>query len=530
MPLLTKMLPLRETVEDLQAVASLHSQHQQQRDSCLREEQDSGYEDFQEYNEDDDECLSSDMEGSIVHRGRPKKVVRAPPAIPARNEKRASKILENVMLELKALDGTSTKDTDNRSMIAESDPHESYLSSEEDASFSDDYEDSLASEEDSFDDTISPIESVSKTTRRRSQEDTARTVSIICVGKPHIVDIIIPSNHTSPVEEPPKRSSMNLDALTSLISAPSQPKSTRRPTPLKLYPSSIRRLSISSITSSHTSSSNSTAPTNTSSSNLPNTTSHTNNGALPPRKSSRLAHNLTALVTNTTIKPSFSTSYIPPSSSTAASTHSFLSSDPFSPNTRHTDEPITPKTPTSAAAAWKRGLSKTLNKAVRKPSLQKLSMAYGNSSVSNLGSQQGISSPQKDRESRRVSTSHSNYSGFNLARIPSELHLKEVDARSRSSVYSSYSFPQSQPQSQEPKDVGVRRSETFAGLASPRFAPDQSQQDKARESIRYDGVNRAPPPVPEKDNRMSGHEKGKRSFSFASGIGGLGRKKSVKAK
>ncbi|CZR56753.1 uncharacterized protein PAC_06642 [Phialocephala subalpina] len=529
MPLLTKMLPLRETAEDLQAVASLHSQHQhQQKEGRLREEKDSGYEDFQEYDDDDDECLSSDMEGSVVHRGRPKKVVRAPPAIPARNEKRASKILESVMLELKTLDGTETKDTDSRSMVQESDPHESYLSSEEDASLSDDYEDSLTSPEDNLEDSTSPVESFTRTTRRRSQEDTARVVSFICVGKPQIVDIFIPSNHTSPVDDPiMKRHSMNLDALTSLTQAPSQPKAVRRPTPLKLYPSTIRRMSISSVTSSHTTSSNSTAPANTPSTNLSNINS---NGTLPPRKSSRLAHNLTSLVTST--KSTFSTSYIPPSSSANPSTaHSFLSSDPFavdSPNTPHNDEPTTPKTPTSAAAAWKRGLSKTLSKA-RKPSLQKLSMGYGNSSVTNLGSQQYNSSPQKSRDSRRVSTSHSNYSGLNLARIPSESHLapeqkqQDADARSRSSVYSS----DSRTHQQEPKETNVRRAETFAGLPSPRLAPEQSQS-QARQSARYDKIIKAgPPPVPT-DSAPTPTSTGRRSFSFASGIGGLGRRKSVK--
>ncbi|KAF8861191.1 hypothetical protein BDZ45DRAFT_281375 [Acephala macrosclerotiorum] len=429
MPLLTKMLPLRETAEDLQAVASLHSQHQQQKENRSREKKDCGYDDFQEYN--DDECLSSDMEGSIVHRGRPKKVVRAP-AIPARNEKRASKILESVVLELKTLDGTSTKDADSRSMVQESDPHESYLSSEEDASFSDDYEDSLTSSEDNLEDSSSPVESFSRTTRRRSQEDTARVVSFICVGKPQIVDIFIPSNHTSPIDVPMKRHSMNLDALTSLTQAPAQQKSTRRPAPLKLYPSSTRRMSISSLTSSHTSSSNSTAPTNYSSTNL----SNSNNGALPPRKSSRLAQNLTSLVTNT--KSTFS-------------------------------------------------------------------------------------------------TSHSNYSGCNLARIPSESHLvpeqkqQNVDVRSRSSVYSSQSNLEQIQQASEHKDTGVRRAETFAGLPSPRLIPDsQSQQENERKSIMYDGVMHVPPPVPTDSAHTT--TSGRRSFSFASGISGLGRRKSVKAK
>ncbi|KUJ17315.1 uncharacterized protein LY89DRAFT_50810 [Mollisia scopiformis] len=494
MPLLTKMLPLRETVEDFQA-ASLHSSHQQHQDEGQEKDKDSGYEDFQEFDEED-ECLDSDMEGSIIHRGRPKKAVRAP-AIPARNERRASKILENVMLELQTLDGKEAKDTDSRSMVPESDPHESYLSSEEDASLSDDYDDL-----ESLSGTASPSaedadneegrESFSRGSRRKSQEDTARVVSFICVGKPQIVDIFISSNHASPIERGngsiPKRHSMNLEALTALTQTQSSSpaKSSRRPTPLKLYPNSIRRMSISSITSSHTSNSsyNQPAPTNASNTNL---------SSLPPRKSSRLALNINSLITSTktTLQKSVSASAAVPS-------HSFLTSDPFSTTASNEDtQPTTPKTPTSiAAAAWKRGLSKTLTKA-RKPSMPKLYTAYTNSSSASI-------SPDK----KRISTAHSNLSSNNLARIISE-SIPDAETRSRSSVYSSAS---SQRDPAVEPVVEVKRSSTMPVLTSPTTSTSYIPP-----------VVQKPPPIPASTTPVSAG--GRRSFSL-----GLGRKKSVKTK
>jgi hypothetical protein len=520
MPLLTKMLPLRETVEDFHA-SSLHSSQHHQQEKGVREEKDkdSGYEDFREF--DDEECLDSDMEGSVdsmMHRGRPRKVVRAP-AIPARNEKRASRILDNVMMELKAMDGITSKEPDTRSTIQESDPHESYLSSEEDASLSDDYEDTDSLHDSSG--TTSPsledgtseeaTESFTRRSRRKSQEDTARVVSFICVGKPQIVDIFIHSNHTSPVESnsasPAKRHSMNLDALTALTQSPPA-KIAHRPTPLKLYPTSIRRLSISSITSSHTS---------TSSTNIP---SNTNNPTHPLRKSSRLA-NLTALVTTT--KNTFQTSFSAPA---VIPTHSFLTSDPFSTSqsqTQNEDQPTTPKTPTSMAAqAWKR----TLNKA-RRPSMPKLSLAYANSSMTNLSSPISTSSSPDKRGSRRVSTSHSNlgFSKDGLARIISE-------NSSRTSVYSSNSGSNSQDTTQsqhQPQQPSIKRSETMPiQTPTPTTTPTTTSYIPLSQPLStiLNPKPRIPPPIPTEPSNN-----GRRSFSFGVGMGlGLGRKKSVKAR
>lgn len=293
---------------------------------------DSGYEDFDAL---DEEPEDSDMEGSIMHRPRPKKPAK-PPAVPQRSDKRASKILENVLLELKSLDGTvASKDAEQQSSV--SDPHELYLSSEEDASLSDDYEDT----DSLVDFAASPTEDgeeskpSSRASSRRSQEDTARVVSFTLVTKPQIIQINIPSTATQ------KRHSMNLETLTSSLPSSTSYIAPRRPTPLKLYPST-HRLSISSSAST-------------------SLTQHSNHSltSLPPRKSSKLS-NLSNLVTN--------------------AKNSFLASDPFATDSPQKDEehetPVTPKTPTSmAASAWKKTLSRGMSKA-RKPSMPKLSLAY----------------------------------------------------------------------------------------------------------------------------------------------------------
>jgi hypothetical protein len=303
------------------------------------EQQDSGYEDF----DLDEEPEDSDMEGSFMHRPRPKKPAK-PPAIPQRSDKRASKILENAFLELKSLDGTvsAKKDVEQQSIVTsshQSDPHELYLSSEEDASLSDDCEDT----ESLVDFAASPTEDgedskpSSRASSRKSQEDTARVVSFTIVKKSEIIQIRIP-----PTTSSQNRHSTNLETLTSqLTKSESSYVARRRPTLLKLYPSSTPRLSISSGSTS--------------------LTQHSNHSltSLPPRKSSKLS-NLSSLMTT--------------------AKNSFLASDPFAtqyPQKEEDEEtPVTPKTPTSiATAAWKKTLSRGIGRA-RKPSMPKLSLAY----------------------------------------------------------------------------------------------------------------------------------------------------------
>jgi len=332
MPLITNVVPSRDEHESAAVQVQDHE--------SIKQERDSGYEDFEEV---DDEFVDSDMEGSILHRPRPKKTLKAP-ALPQRSDKRASKILENVMFELKSLDG-STPSKEAEQKLRVSDPHELYLSSEEDASLSDEYSDTESLVD------FSPVDEAeaqsapsSRGSSRRSQEDTARLVSFTSVGKPQLVEIFV----TTPV----KRQSIVIDSDHQVSSLPK----AHRPAPLKLYPSALRRLSISSTRSFSTSYISGTHPNQS----TPSLTT------LPPRKSSKLASNISSLVTSTK--------------------HAFLNSDPFPANEANeivtpaesetNTTPSTPKTPVSmAASAWKTGLSRTLSKA-RKPSLPKLSLAY----------------------------------------------------------------------------------------------------------------------------------------------------------
>ncbi|KAF4632203.1 hypothetical protein G7Y89_g5931 [Cudoniella acicularis] len=337
-----------------------------------RHQKDESYEDFKEYQED--ECLDSDMEGSILNRPRPKKPVRAP-AVPPRSEKRASKMLNDVMLELQSMDGSIAKDIEKPSIVQQTDPHELYLSSEEDASLSD-YDDSLSDFEImDAEQEEGTRDSSSRASSRKSQEVTARVVSFTLV-KPQIIDIFCHS--------PPKRPASVFEHLGQSGSPSSPLRSARRPSPLKLYPSSIRRMSISSITSlTHSTSSSSVAPAQ-------QTTQ------LPPRKSSRMA-NLTSLITSTkhTLHNSAS--------------HAFLHTDPFAQAQQEAKDhqadaetPTTPKTPTSmAAAAFKKGISRGLR--ARKPSMQKLSSIYSGGSSSRNESMVNLSqlAEQADKDSNK---------------------------------------------------------------------------------------------------------------------------------
>ncbi|KAL3422920.1 hypothetical protein PVAG01_04667 [Phlyctema vagabunda] len=270
--------------------------------------------DFADFEELDD----SDMEGSILHRPRPKKVVKAP-TLPQRNERRTSKMLDTLTIELKGLEAAH-----NEGAQDVSDPHELYLSSEEDASESaDDYEGSLLSCED-VDEKRSTS---SRASSRASQQDTAKLVLLKFVGKPQVVEICIHSQSRKPSPEPVVRQSQSSLSL-------------RRPSPPPHYPTSNYRLSISSSSNSSVlSNSASTTP-------------------LPPRKSSK-----TSEVASNAPKPfqPSCTSYIPPSQP------SFLTSDPC---------PTPPPDNESKPSLLRPFLQRTLSAARKRPSMPKMNLAY----------------------------------------------------------------------------------------------------------------------------------------------------------
>lgn len=355
MPLIHKLHLSRDMTE------RVHDASLQVKDSdSVRDQKHRTYEDFGNYQED--ECMDSDMEGSIIHRPRSKKPTRTP-SLPQRSEKRASKMLDDAM---KSLDGSQQKDLDKTSMVQESDPHELYLSSEEDASLSD-YDDSLFDLDldldiEAIDQEVEEKGEQQSTSRPSSRKGHARAVSITSV-KPQIITIV--SSSSSTTTSPTKtRSSMDLETLASNSAPSSSPDPEKQieqqASPLKRRSMSIHRMSVSSIASlAHSSSSSSNS-------------AHMNQSfTLPPRKSSRLAA-ITSLIVGTN-KNTLSTS---PS-------HAFLNTDPFAiPQSEpEADTPTTPKTPVSV---FKKGLTRGL--ARRKPSMQRLSEIYAaqNSSHASL--------------------------------------------------------------------------------------------------------------------------------------------------
>ncbi|KAG4437211.1 hypothetical protein IFR05_007300 [Cadophora sp. M221] len=468
----------------------------QDQDRCHRRFDEEDFGDFEQ-----DECLDSDMEGSILHRPRPKKVVKAP-VLPKRSEKRTSRILDNVLLELQKIDASRTKQED-LSRLDQEDPHELYLSSEEDASLSDDYEDSdsLLDFEETYSEDENGGPSTSRASSRRSQEITATVVSFMIV-KPHIIEIHIPSNHTAPAT-PAEEKPDSMDALPTItMKAASPPAASqlrpamRRPPPLNLQ--NARPMSMATTSSYIPSTYTPAMPTNSSMVNLSSTGSH------PARKSSRLA----SLVTSTKASLSArSTSFSSSMSVSATSTHSFLDSDPFAQPANHSNPPltptdlytpITPKTPTSQSSAWKKSLTRTLSKA-RKPSLQKINAAYNTS----------LSSTSNNNSTQRASTMSS-------ATIPT---LTRITSNPDPTTPKLFTGENTQGQDTEHGDrvieVPVRRAETLPVTPSPREAP-----------MRYEDLmrNRVPPPIPDNPSQQMPRE-GRKSFSLGMG---LGRRKSLK--
>lgn len=468
MPLISTMLPERHGIDTFQE-PSAQLQHKE----AVRDEKDtdSGYEDFQDF--DEESCLDSDMEGSILHRPRPKKVVKTP-VLPQRNERRTSKILDNVVLELQSMDGSKSKDTDSTSRMQEEDPLEQYLSSEEDASLSDDYEDTeslMDFEGDNSADEDKP-ESASRPASRKSQEITATVVSFMLVGKPHIVEITISSTHTSPItpSDETKEVSLNFSTSTAITQAPSPAPSQmrpalRRPAPLNLQTPTHQRIGSSSSMSSY-------IPPSSKPAALSVLTSH------PQRKSSRLA----SLVTST--KATLS-------SLSASSAHSFLDSDPFARTNSNTQPPLTPITHTapvtpstpSSISPWKKSIARSLAKA-RKPSLQKLNGMYNAGLSANESRNSVATMPVLERI-----TSGPEPTTPNSAEESSAVNEREVD-------------------------VSVRRAETLPLATMPR-GDSLSYRDSMI-------IAAGPPPEPVEQPR---ERDSRRSFSMT-----LGRRKSLKGR
>ncbi|KAI3550220.1 hypothetical protein CSPX01_01818 [Colletotrichum filicis] len=101
------------------------------------------------------------------------------PALPAKSSLRASRLLDGMALKIITNQPTQAA------------PQEVYLSSEEEASSSADEFSDYDYESDSAESADSPV-------RRKSQEDTARVVSVVFAGKPSIIDLPSTRRSASP--------------------------------------------------------------------------------------------------------------------------------------------------------------------------------------------------------------------------------------------------------------------------------------------------------------------------------------------
>jgi hypothetical protein len=308
MPLITKLHPALERVREHSGSGTL--------DADTEEHFDHELDDFQERNEED----MSD--GSILDQPRLSKT--SIPAVPPRSELRASRIFENLTIELEALEKAANEEK-NKEQSVESDPYASYLSSEEEGSES----------TDEFDESIVQLDSdrpPSSTSSRCSHEDTARVVSFMFVGKPQLVDV---ASHERPASL--KRRS------TDRSDKSEEPR--RRPSPLRLIPSNT-----------------------------------TGSSTISTRKSS-----LSVSTRNLPLR-SYTFPEAAASNISLAGEHSFLQSDPFAKRNSQEVEKVSsssdayPKTPVGVADQWKGsilGMTKSLSKAAkRKASIPKLSLSY----------------------------------------------------------------------------------------------------------------------------------------------------------
>ncbi|KAK6580893.1 hypothetical protein PZA11_006381 [Diplocarpon coronariae] len=436
---------------------------------------------------DAETVAESDMESPPSRATAPASTAGKAPALPSRSLRRTSTMLDNVMLELETMAGERPTEAKSPPLAQleeeEHDPHELYLSSEEDASLSGDYDDpgflldfdaSCGSEDES-----GPSAAASRASSR-SREVTATVVNFTVVGRPQIVDITIPASQPSPSPRPPGR----LSAPVMPAGAPARP-GTRRPPPLNLH--QARPTSVATTTG-HFGSASYTPALHTHSSmvSLPScSSSHPAATPYPHRKSSRLAAIVMAMTSKNTLSAPSTASSTP-----AAAAHPFLDSDPFA-TPGHADPPLTPsgvdaagapRTPTAAAAHWKKSLSRTLSKA-RKPSLHKLNSAYNT-----LLASATTAGPATLPTLTRV-TSHPE---------PLTPRLLEPNA----------------PSPDRESDTAVRRAETVPVTPSPREAPAD-----VRDGMR--GAGRVPPPIP--DAARPRPREGRKSFSLA-----VGRRKSIK--
>ncbi|CAD6500209.1 BgTH12-07392 [Blumeria graminis f. sp. triticale] len=137
---------------------------------------------------------NSDREPSIFPTSRPQTSLGTP-TVPPRSNKRPAMRFRAASLEFNILELNKGNISLTSSSLQVTDPHEVYLSSEEDASISD-YDESSLFELDDSD--VDPIPISCEHINQCSQEVIARAISFRVAGKPQIVEINNSSAETSP--------------------------------------------------------------------------------------------------------------------------------------------------------------------------------------------------------------------------------------------------------------------------------------------------------------------------------------------
>ncbi|KAI5917567.1 hypothetical protein F4810DRAFT_695899 [Camillea tinctor] len=150
---------------------------------------------------EDEQCMIEEATILEAKEMKTKEITIEPPAIPQRNSLRASKLLDSLKLD--------SIETATQSLNSS---HDVYLSSEEEASTS--------AGEFSDDDFDSDSEySGESSPRRRSQEDTARAVTVVFVGKPCLVDLPSSRRPTTPVRKRPQSNIFERSSTSSASSS-----------------------------------------------------------------------------------------------------------------------------------------------------------------------------------------------------------------------------------------------------------------------------------------------------------------------
>ncbi|KAI0595671.1 hypothetical protein F4775DRAFT_365153 [Biscogniauxia sp. FL1348] len=153
---------------------------------------------------EDEQCMIGEATILEAREMKTKEVTIEPPTIPRRNSLRASRLLDSLKLD----------SIESATQSLNTSSHDVYLSSEEDASTS-------AGEFSDYDFDSDSEYSEEPSLRRRSQEDTARAVTVVFVGKPCLVDLSRSQRPRTPVRKRPQsnifeRSSTSSSASSSL--------------------------------------------------------------------------------------------------------------------------------------------------------------------------------------------------------------------------------------------------------------------------------------------------------------------------